>query len=55
IKVDQIRRFEKELYSYLDRDELGQEIINEIKETKVLPDKDKMNKLLNEFKSQFIN
>jgi len=55
VNVQDVRKFEKELYNYLDRDELGQEIIKHIKETKTLPEKEKMNKMLVEFKNQFIN
>ncbi|HEY8365389.1 MAG TPA: F0F1 ATP synthase subunit alpha [Haloplasmataceae bacterium] len=55
VNVKDIRHFEKELYSYLDKDEFGLSIINEIKETKELPDSEKMNKLITEFKKQYIH
>ncbi len=54
VDVKDVRKFEKELYNYLDRDELGQEILKEIRETKQLPDSEKLDSLLNEFKKQFI-
>lgn len=53
IEVDQVNRFEKDLYLYLASNELGQEIVQEIKQTKDLPSADKMDKLLKEFKAQF--
>ncbi len=55
VDVEDIRKFEKELYYYLDKDELGQEIVIEINTTKKLPDQEKMDKLITEFKSQFIS
>ncbi len=55
VKVEDVRKFEKALYNYLDKDELGQAIINEIKNTKQLPEKEKFSQLLEEFKNQFIS
>jgi F-type H+/Na+-transporting ATPase subunit alpha len=54
IKVEDIRKFEVDLYTFLDKDEIGQVIINTIKETKQLPDDQQMKNMLNEFKQQFI-
>jgi F-type H+/Na+-transporting ATPase subunit alpha len=54
IKVEDIRKFEVDLYTFLDKDEIGQTIINTIKETKQLPDDQQMKNMLNEFKQQFI-
>lgn len=53
IEVKQIVRFEKELYTYVINDELGNSIISEIKETKDLPSEEKLDKLFREFKAQF--
>lgn len=55
VNVNNISKFEKALYNYLDKDEFGQEIINEIKNTKQLPANDKLSLLLQEFKKQFIS
>lgn len=55
VDVKEVRRFEKELYSYLDKDELGISVINKIKETKELPETEKMDKLITEFKKQYIH
>ncbi|QVK17781.1 F0F1 ATP synthase subunit alpha [Mycoplasmatota bacterium] len=55
IDVKDIRKFEIDLYHYMDKDEIGQEIINIIKDTKKLPADEKMDTLLKEFKKQFIS
>lgn len=53
VEVNEIVRFEKDLYTFVDNNELGKSIIDEIKETKDLPSKEKIDKLLKEFKAQF--
>ncbi len=55
VEVKNIRKFENDLYLYLDKDTLGQEIINEINETKQLPANEKLDSLIEEFKKQFIS
>ena len=54
IPVDNVKKYEKDLYEYVDRDSLGKQIINEIKETKQLPDDELMDKVLTEFRKHFI-
>ncbi|ERJ11460.1 F0F1 ATP synthase subunit alpha [Haloplasma contractile] len=55
VNVEDITRFETELYHYVDSSEKGKEIINEINETKQLPDKEKMDDMIKDFKQQFIS
>lgn len=53
VEVSDIVRFENDLYLYITSDKLGQEVVNEIKETKNLPSEGKLDQLLREFKAQF--
>lgn len=54
IAIENVNKFEVDIYDYVDRDEFGKEIVNEIRTTKQLPDDSKMDKLLKSFKEQFI-
>jgi len=55
VEIKAVRKFEKDFYHFLDKDELGQEILNIMRETKQLPADDKMDTVLKEFKNQFIS
>lgn len=55
IPVEKIRKFEQELYEYLDVNELGKEVIDHINKTKELQDKEKLNEVIENFKKQFIS
>ena len=55
IPVQDIRRYERELYEFIDRSELGQEILRSIRETRELPEKEKMDTLLSTFMDQYIH
>ncbi len=54
LPVEAVRKFEKELYAYLDREK--QDILKDIREKKALDDdlKKRIEQALNEFKSRFI-
>lgn len=54
IKVENISRFEKELYAFLDHTEAGQEVLNLIRETKKLPAEAQLDQVIIDFKKQFI-
>ena len=45
---------EEELYKYIQTTELGKELYSEIKETGELPNKDKMNELLENFSKEML-
>lgn len=53
IEVKRVRAFEMALYNWLDADDLGQEVLATIRETKDLPSEDKMNEVFVEFKKTF--
>ncbi|MDF2699149.1 MAG: atpA [Haloplasmataceae bacterium] len=55
VSVKNVRKFEKELYRYLDKDEKALEVINEIRTTKQLPSEEKMSTLIKSFKKQLIS
>lgn len=55
IPVQEIRHYERELYEFIDRSELGQEIVQTIKETKNLPESEKMDELFKAFMDQYIH
>lgn len=51
VKVEDIRSYEKSLYSYLDHSEIGQSVINHINQTKELPSNEVMTELFEKFQS----
>ncbi len=53
VSVDHIKRFESELHQYLDKDDKGQQLLKQIRETKALPESDDMNDVLKAFKKTF--
>ena len=55
IPINDIRQYERNLYDYIDRSEIGREVTRHIKDTKDLPEKEKMEELLTTFKEQFIH
>lgn len=55
VKVEDIRKFEHELYSFVDKNEKGIQVINEIQTMKQLPRDEIMNDMILEFKKQFIS
>lgn len=55
IPINDIRQYERDLYDYIDRSEIGREVTRHIKDTKDLPEKEKMEELLTTFKEQFIH
>ncbi len=55
VAVKDIRKFEKDYYNFLDRDEHGQEMIKTINETRQLPANELMDSVLKEFTKQFIS
>ena len=52
IPVEDIARFEEELYAYLDQH--GKDLLDHIRETGNLPDADKFNKVIEDFKNTFV-
>ncbi|MBQ3253039.1 MAG: F0F1 ATP synthase subunit alpha, partial [Acholeplasmatales bacterium] len=54
IPVEDLAKFEDSLYSEMKTDEEGIKLANELRETKVLPDKEKMDSFITEFKKRFI-
>ena len=54
VEVDDLRKYEKALFRYVDNSELGQEVINYISSTGQLPEDAKMVALLSEFVEQNI-
>ena len=54
VSIENIGKYETELYKYIQSSELGKEIYSEIKETKDLPNKDKMNELLTNFSKEML-
>lgn len=51
VRTNELRRFEREFYDYVDNQH--QEIISEINETKELPDSEKIDAIITEFKDNF--
>ena len=54
IEIDKIEKFEYDLFSSMKSNEKGIELAKEIRETKVLPQEDKINSYLLSFKKTFI-
>ena len=54
IPVEDLSRFESDLYSDMKLSEVGKELAKEIRETKVLPDSTKLDNYLTEFKKKFM-
>ena len=54
IEIEKIEKFEDDLFSSMKSNEKGIELAKEIKETKVLPQEDKINSYLSNFKKTFI-
>lgn len=54
IELNDILRFESELYRSMDTNKLGQEISNYIKENKTLPEEEKLNEFIKNEKRKFI-
>jgi F-type H+-transporting ATPase subunit alpha len=54
IKIEDIRRFETDLHAFFKQEEDGQALLKEIVETKGLPDKDKLEDVLERFKKVFV-
>jgi F-type H+-transporting ATPase subunit alpha len=53
IKIEDIKRFEADLYDYCDKDEKGQAILDHIRKEKTLPSTDDMNAVIEAFKKSF--
>ena len=54
IAVDDLNKYEEELYSDLKSNSNGKAIAEEIRNTKALPDKDKLNKYFEDFNKRFM-
>ncbi len=54
IPVEDLSRFESDLYSDMKLSEAGKELAKEIRDTKVLPDSSKLDNYLTEFKKKFM-
>ena len=54
IEIEKIEKFEYDLFSSMKSNEKGIELAKEIRETKVLPQEDKINSYLLSFKKTFI-
>ncbi|MFW5841876.1 MAG: F0F1 ATP synthase subunit alpha [Bacillota bacterium] len=53
IKIEDIKRFEADLYDYCDKDDKGQAILDHIRKEKTLPNTDDMNAVIEAFKKSF--
>lgn len=53
IELHEVLKFQNELFNYLDNDLEGQSILEEIRTTKNLPDKSKLDQVISKFKEQF--
>ncbi len=53
IKIEDIKRFEEELYDYCDKDDKGQALLDHIRKEKTLPDTNDMNEVIEAFKKSF--
>ena len=53
IELHEVSKFQNELFNYLDNDLEGQSILEEIRTTKNLPDKSKLDQVISKFKEQF--
>jgi len=54
VEIDKISQYEKDLYNFLDTDLEGQELIKIISDTLNLPEKEKIDKVLERFQKTFI-
>lgn len=54
IKVSNIKRFETELHDFMQRDEAGKALLEEMRKTKNLPDQEALESVLDRFHSDFI-
>jgi len=54
VKVVDILRFEAEVHAFMQRDEEGKKILQEMRKTKNLPEGDSLNNILDKFVSEFI-
>ena len=54
VRIEDLARFEEDLYSDMKLNEVGKALALEIKNTKVLPDNQKLNDYIEDFKKRFI-
>jgi len=54
IKVSDVIRFEEELHDYMTADKTGKELLAEMRKTKTLPSREKLNKLIDNFVNDFM-
>ena len=54
VKIDDLARFEESLYSEMKTNEVAMEIAKELRETKVLPDTNKLDSYITDFKKRFL-
>ena len=54
VNIDDLARFEEDLYSDMKINETGKQLTEEIRTTKVLPDSEKLNNYITDFKKRFI-
>ena len=54
VEIDDLRKYEKSLYRFVDNSEIGKEVVEHIASTGQLPEEELMKKLLEEFNSQNI-
>ena len=54
VQVKDIARFESGLHSFFKNDEEGSELLNQILKTRELPEKDKINSLIEKYKKSFL-
>ena len=54
VNIDDLARFEEDLYSDMKINEAGKQLAEEIRTTKVLPDSEKLNNYITDFKKRFI-
>ena len=55
IKITDLKDYEAKLFRYLDFNELGQKVINNISLSKQLPDEELMKQLFTEFSKTLLN
>ncbi len=54
IKIIDIKRYEEELHAFVTKDEVGKELIKEMKKTDKLPDEEKLNDVIDRFTRDFM-
>ncbi|MBI9009869.1 MAG: F0F1 ATP synthase subunit alpha [Tenericutes bacterium] len=54
VKVSEVLRFETEIHDFMKRDEEGKKLLQEMRDTKSLPKGDTLDKILDEFVTDFI-